>query len=73
MLADVPTGVHDKFEVGDVFVAVSGGKVQWRLPDGTLNKILDTGAGGFTTGMALRPVASSPEMPRSGARRLLPA
>jgi len=30
VLADAPTGVHDKFEVGDVFVAVSGGKVQWR-------------------------------------------
>jgi hypothetical protein len=29
VLADVPTGVHDKFAVGDVFVAVSGGKVQW--------------------------------------------
>lgn len=51
VLADIPTGVHDEFQPGDVFVAVSGGKVQWRLRDGTLNKILDTGAGGFTTGI----------------------
>lgn len=39
------------FGVGDVFVAVSDGKVQWRLPDGTLNATLDTGFTGFTTGM----------------------
>lgn len=43
---------HDTFQPGDVFVAVSDGKVQWRLPDGTLNAVLDTGEGGFTTGMA---------------------
>lgn len=40
------------FATGDVFVAVGDGKVQWRLPDGTLNATLDTGLGGFTTGMA---------------------
>lgn len=40
------------FGTGDVFVAVGDGKVQWRLPDGTLNATLDTGLGGLTTGMA---------------------
>lgn len=40
------------FGIGDVFVAVGDGKVQWRLPDGTLNPTLDTGLGGHTTGMA---------------------
>lgn len=40
------------FGTGDVFVAVSNGQVQWRLPDGTLNATLDTGLGGYTTGMA---------------------
>lgn len=43
---------HATFQRGDVFVAVSNGRVQWHLPDGTLNKVLDTGEGGFTTGMA---------------------
>lgn len=28
VLADIPTGVHDEFQPGDVFVAVSGGKVR---------------------------------------------
>jgi DNA-binding beta-propeller fold protein YncE len=41
-----------EFGIGDVFVAVSNGQVQWRLPDGTLNATLDTGLGGYTTGMA---------------------
>lgn len=49
---EVTQQVHATFERGDVFVAVSNGKVQWRLPDGTLNATLDTGEGGFTTGMA---------------------
>jgi len=40
------------FAIGDVFVAVGGGKVQWRKPDGTLQVTLDTGLGGHTTGMA---------------------
>jgi DNA-binding beta-propeller fold protein YncE len=40
------------FGIGDVFVAVGNGQVQWRLPDGTLNATLDTGLGGYTTGMA---------------------
>ncbi len=44
--------VHATFQRGDVFVAVSDGRVQWHLPDGTLNAVLDTGEGGFTTGMA---------------------
>jgi alpha-tubulin suppressor-like RCC1 family protein len=43
---------HAAFQRGDVFVAVSNGQVQWHLPDGTLNAVLDTGEGGFTTGMA---------------------
>jgi hypothetical protein len=41
-----------QFGIGDVFVGVGSGLVQWRLPDGTLNATLDTGVGGFTTGMA---------------------
>ena len=45
--------VHPTFEQGDVFVGANDGKVEWRLPDGTLNMILDTGAAGSeTTGMA---------------------
>lgn len=40
------------FSVGDVFVAVGNGQVQWRLPSGTLNSTLNTTLGGFTTGMA---------------------
>lgn len=44
--------VHSTFQPGDVLVAVSDGKVQWRLPDGSLNMVLDTGEGGYTTGMA---------------------
>lgn len=39
------------FAVGDVFVAVGNGRVQWRQGDGTLVTTLDTGAGGYTTGM----------------------
>lgn len=35
-----------------MFVAVGNGQIQWRLPDGTLNATLDTGLGGYTTGMA---------------------
>lgn len=41
-----------QFAVGDVFIGVGNGQIQWRLPDGTLNATLDTGLGGFTTGMA---------------------
>ena len=50
--AEVVTQTSTTFAVGDVFVAVSNGKVQWRLPDGTLNATLDTGFTGYTTGMA---------------------
>jgi len=40
------------FTIGDVFVAVGSGRVQWRRPDGTLVATLDTTRGGFTTGMS---------------------
>jgi len=40
------------FQVGDVFVGVSDGKVQHRSPTGTLLNTLDTLQGSFTTGMA---------------------
>ena len=41
------------FATGDVFVGVGGNKVQWRLPDGTLNKTLTTGSSSsVTSGMA---------------------
>jgi len=43
---------HSVFEVGDVFVAGAFGTVEWRLPDGTLNAILDTGTTDTLTGMA---------------------
>ncbi|HLB62694.1 MAG TPA: hypothetical protein VJN50_08205 [Actinomycetota bacterium] len=54
MLATVSPAdaAHSTFGTGDVFVSVSGGKVQWRHSDGELNATLDTGLGGFTTGMA---------------------
>ena len=43
------------FQGGDVFVSVSNGQVNWYRPtNGSLSfvRTLDTGAGGFTTGMA---------------------
>jgi DNA-binding beta-propeller fold protein YncE len=43
---------HDTFSLGDVFVSVSNGKVNWYHPDGSFNQQLDTTQGGFTTGMA---------------------
>lgn len=44
---------HETFQRGDVFVGIGDGKVGWYFPDGTLNKILDTGAtGSEMTGMA---------------------
>ena len=50
MAAPLP---HETFQPGDVFVGANSGKVDWHLPDGTLNKILDTGeAASETTGMA---------------------
>src|SRR4029079_17087366 len=42
---------HDTFQPGDVFVGANSGKVEWRLPDGTLNKIMDTGTNSEMTGM----------------------
>ncbi len=41
-----------QFQVGDVFVAVSNGQVQRRSSTGVLLQTLNTGLGGFTTGMA---------------------
>ena len=40
------------FANGDVFVAVANGQVQWYRANGTLVQTLNTGLGGFTTGMA---------------------
>src|SRR2546426_8518256 len=40
------------FTPGDVFVAVADGKVNWYHGDGTFVSTLDTGLGGFTTGMS---------------------
>ena len=40
------------FTPGDVFVAVESGKVNWYHGDGTFVATLDTGLGGFTTGMS---------------------
>lgn len=50
--AQVAAQSSTAFGIGDVFVAIGNGLVQWRRPDGTLNATLDTGLGGFTTGMA---------------------
>ncbi len=41
-----------QFQLGDVFVAVSNGQVQRRSSAGVLLQTLNTGLGGFTTGMA---------------------
>ena len=43
------------FQTGDVFVSIANGQVNWYRPTGaslSLVKTLNTGAGGFTTGMA---------------------
>lgn len=41
------------YQVGDVFVAVSNGQVQWCEPNGTLHMTLSTGSPGtYTTGIA---------------------
>lgn len=43
------------FQTGDVFVSIANGEVNWYRPTGaslSLVKTLNTGAGGFTTGMA---------------------
>ena len=53
---NLPAQTHTVFTKGDVFVATADSKVQWRLPDGTLNMVLDTGIAltnvDVTTGMA---------------------
>ena len=46
------TPSHSTFTSGDVFVTGALGTVEWRLPDGTLNAILDTGTTDTLTGMA---------------------
>lgn len=46
------SNAHAQFGTGDVFVAVANGQVQWRSPSGALIQTLNTGQGGFTTGMA---------------------
>src|ERR687892_579882 len=54
----VPMAVagHSTFAPGDLFVGVGGGKVQWRHPDTTLNRVLSTSTSSpQTTGMALDP------------------
>lgn len=44
--------IGGEFELGDVFAAIGSGQVAWFEPDGTLVSTLNTGLGGFTTGMA---------------------
>jgi DNA-binding beta-propeller fold protein YncE len=48
----VQQAVAQTFQNGDVFVAISDGQVQWRNATGTLIQTLNTGQGGYTTGMA---------------------
>jgi outer membrane protein assembly factor BamB len=43
------------FSPGDVFVSLEPGPVQWRLPDGTLNRILMGTVSGTGEGMAFDP------------------
>jgi hypothetical protein len=46
-------GPHDTYLPGDVFMGVNSGKIEWRLPDGSLHRVLDTGAAtSQITGMA---------------------
>lgn len=45
-------GMNGLFLPGDVFVAITNGKVQWRRANGTLVQTLDTTEGGIMTGMA---------------------
>ena len=42
---------HAQFQTSDIFAGVNDGKVLW-LRNGTIVATLNTGAGGFTTGMA---------------------
>jgi uncharacterized repeat protein (TIGR01451 family) len=52
LLAGQAQASHSNFAIGDVFVGVANGDVQWYHPDGTINQTLDNGVGGYTTGMA---------------------
>ena len=51
-LVTAPRAAAVNFANGDVFVAVGSGQVQWRHANGALETTLNTGLGGFTTGMA---------------------
>lgn len=42
---------HETFANGDVFISLKAGQVEWRHPDGTLNKVLLTAVGGHAEGM----------------------
>lgn len=44
-----------EFALGDVLVAVKGGKVEWHNPDGSLFRMLDTTVVGYTAGLAFDP------------------
>jgi Domain of unknown function DUF11 len=47
---------HSSFATGDLFVGIGSNKVQWRHPDGTLNRTMTTSSSSpTTTGMALDP------------------
>src|SRR5206468_4695397 len=52
LLTSVAAHGASTFQVGDVFVGVGNGQIQWYHPDGTLVQTLNNGVGGFTTGMA---------------------
>ena len=42
-----------QYQTGDIFVGVSNGQIQWYRNDGTFVQTLNTGLGGYTTGMAI--------------------
>jgi Domain of unknown function DUF11 len=47
---------HSSFATGDLFVGIGSNQVQWRHPDGTLNRTMRTSSSSpSTTGMALDP------------------
>ena len=52
LVSQVAYASHSSFTVGDVFVSLSDGRVEWHHPDGTLNRILPTAVGGHGEGMA---------------------
>jgi hypothetical protein len=51
-LAGAPIAQGAVFTQGDVFAAVGNGRVNWYRANGTFVQQLNTGVGGFTTGMA---------------------